>query len=45
MSLPVGRSRGLPIGGQLIAPAFQDERMLAIAGTLERVLQPQVEVS
>ena len=31
LSLPVGRSEGLPIGAQLIAPFFEDERMLAAA--------------
>ena len=31
LSLPVGRSEGLPVGAQLIAPFFEDERMLAAA--------------
>jgi len=35
MSLPIGRSEGLPIGGQLIAAPFQEAKMLAIAATLE----------
>ena len=26
LSLPVGRSEGLPVGAQLIAPFFEDER-------------------
>lgn len=44
MSLPVGRSGGLPIGAQLIAPAFQEERMLQAAAALERVLDATAEV-
>ncbi len=35
MSLPVGRDAGLPIGMQLVAPAFGEARMLAIASALE----------
>jgi aspartyl-tRNA(Asn)/glutamyl-tRNA(Gln) amidotransferase subunit A len=44
MSLPVGRSEGLPIGAQLIAPFFEDERMLAAAAALERVVSAEAEV-
>jgi aspartyl-tRNA(Asn)/glutamyl-tRNA(Gln) amidotransferase subunit A len=44
LSLPVGRDGGLPIGGQLIAPAFEDEAMLSVAMTLERVLAATEEV-
>jgi aspartyl-tRNA(Asn)/glutamyl-tRNA(Gln) amidotransferase subunit A len=44
MSLPVGRDAGLPIGAQLIAPAFEEGRMLAAAGALERVLRADEEV-
>jgi aspartyl-tRNA(Asn)/glutamyl-tRNA(Gln) amidotransferase subunit A len=44
LSLPVGRSEGLPIGAQLIAPFFEDERMLAAAGALERVVPAEAEV-
>jgi aspartyl-tRNA(Asn)/glutamyl-tRNA(Gln) amidotransferase subunit A len=44
LSLPAGRSEGLPIGAQLIGPAFEEERLLAAAGTLERALQPVAEV-
>jgi aspartyl-tRNA(Asn)/glutamyl-tRNA(Gln) amidotransferase subunit A len=44
LSLPIGRSEGLPLGGQLIAPYFEDERMLAVAGTLERHLAAHEEV-
>lgn len=38
MSLPVGRVDGLPIGGQLIAPHFEERQMFAAAYALERVL-------
>ena len=38
MSLPVGlgADTGLPVGVQLIAPAFKDENMLRVAAELER---------
>ena len=44
MSLPAGRSEGLPIGAQLIAPYFEEERLLAAAGALERVVVADAEV-
>ena len=44
VSLPAGRSEGLPIGAQLIAPAFEEEILLAAAGALERVLPAESEV-
>ncbi len=44
LSLPVGRSEGLPVGAQLIAPFFEDERMLAAAAAIERVVNPGAEV-
>jgi aspartyl-tRNA(Asn)/glutamyl-tRNA(Gln) amidotransferase subunit A len=44
LSLPAGRTEGLPIGAQLIAPAFEEERLLAAAGALEQVLDPEREV-
>jgi len=44
LSLPVGRSEGLPIGAQIIAPYFEEERMLAAAGALERVISAEAEV-
>jgi len=44
LSLPVGRDAGLPIGAQLIAPDFEEARMLSVAGALERVLRPTEEV-
>lgn len=44
MSLPAGRSEGLPLGVQLIAPDGQDERMLEAALALEGVLDATAEV-
>jgi Asp-tRNA(Asn)/Glu-tRNA(Gln) amidotransferase A subunit family amidase len=44
MSQPLGRSDGLPVGGQLIAPAFEESRMLATAALLERHLDAAAEV-
>jgi aspartyl-tRNA(Asn)/glutamyl-tRNA(Gln) amidotransferase subunit A len=38
MTLPIGRASGLPIGGQLIAPAFLEDEMLEAAFALERVV-------
>jgi aspartyl-tRNA(Asn)/glutamyl-tRNA(Gln) amidotransferase subunit A len=44
VSVPIGRSDGLPLGGQLIAPYFGDDRMLAAAGALEARLDAVAEV-
>jgi aspartyl-tRNA(Asn)/glutamyl-tRNA(Gln) amidotransferase subunit A len=44
VSLPVGRSEGLPVGAQLIAPYFEDGRLLAAAAAIERALPADVEV-
>jgi aspartyl-tRNA(Asn)/glutamyl-tRNA(Gln) amidotransferase subunit A len=44
LSLPVGLTEGLPVGAQLIAPFFQDERLLAAAGALERAIPASAEV-
>ncbi len=44
LSLPVGRSEGLPVGAQLIAPFLEDERLLAAAGAIERVVSADAEV-
>ncbi len=44
MSLPVGRTGGLPVGGQLIAPHGADGAMLSAAAALEAVLVPTEEV-
>ncbi|HXT15881.1 MAG TPA: Asp-tRNA(Asn)/Glu-tRNA(Gln) amidotransferase subunit GatA [Gemmatimonadaceae bacterium] len=38
MSLPIGRVDGLPVGGQFIAPHFDERQMFAAAYALERVL-------
>jgi aspartyl-tRNA(Asn)/glutamyl-tRNA(Gln) amidotransferase subunit A len=38
MSLPIGRVDGLPVGGQLLAAHFQEDRMFAAAYALERAL-------
>jgi aspartyl-tRNA(Asn)/glutamyl-tRNA(Gln) amidotransferase subunit A len=44
LNLPVGRSEGLPIGAQLVAPYFDEERLLAVAAALERNLDGEAEV-
>jgi aspartyl-tRNA(Asn)/glutamyl-tRNA(Gln) amidotransferase subunit A len=44
MSLPVGRSEGLPIGMQLIAPAFGEARMLSAAAAFEAAIDGRREV-
>jgi aspartyl-tRNA(Asn)/glutamyl-tRNA(Gln) amidotransferase subunit A len=38
MSQPIGRVGGLPVGGQFIAPHFQEREMFAAAYALERAL-------
>jgi aspartyl-tRNA(Asn)/glutamyl-tRNA(Gln) amidotransferase subunit A len=38
MSQPIGRVDGLPVGGQFIAPHFEEERMFAAAFALEQAL-------
>jgi aspartyl-tRNA(Asn)/glutamyl-tRNA(Gln) amidotransferase subunit A len=38
VSIPVGRSGGLPVGAQLIAPPLRDSRMLSAAALLEAAL-------
>jgi aspartyl-tRNA(Asn)/glutamyl-tRNA(Gln) amidotransferase subunit A len=38
MSLPIGRVDGLPVGGQLIAPHFDEREMFVAAYALERAL-------
>ncbi len=42
MSMPVGlgADTGLPVGVQLISPAFKDENMLRVAAKLERIYGP-----
>lgn len=44
MSLPAGRSDGLPVGLQLIAPAFGEAKMLSAAAALERAIDARAEV-
>jgi len=44
LSVPVGRSEGLPVGAQLIAPEFEEDRMLAVAQVLERAQDGAAEV-
>ena len=44
VSVPVGRSEGLPIGAQLIAPLLQDGRMLSAAALLEGAVDAEAEV-
>ena len=43
LSLPIGRVQGLPVGGQLIGPAFLEDEMLEAAFTLERAVEPEAE--
>jgi aspartyl-tRNA(Asn)/glutamyl-tRNA(Gln) amidotransferase subunit A len=38
VSVPIGRVRGLPVGGQVLAPWWREETMLAVAGALEAKL-------
>jgi aspartyl-tRNA(Asn)/glutamyl-tRNA(Gln) amidotransferase subunit A len=38
MSLPIGRVKGLPVGGQLIGQAFLEDEMLEVAYALERTV-------
>ncbi len=44
MSIPAGLSEGLPVGAQLIAPAFGESKMLAVASALEAALDAAGEV-
>ncbi|MFI5235936.1 MAG: Asp-tRNA(Asn)/Glu-tRNA(Gln) amidotransferase subunit GatA [Gemmatimonadales bacterium] len=44
ITIPVGRDQGLPIGGQLIAPMWQEGKMLAAASALELALDAKSEV-
>ena len=43
LSMPIGRSDGLPIGGQLLAPAFEESLMLDAAHVLEDHIEPEEE--
>ena len=44
MSLPIGRVKGLPIGGQLIGKAFLEDEMLEAAYAMERAVPAVDEV-
>jgi aspartyl-tRNA(Asn)/glutamyl-tRNA(Gln) amidotransferase subunit A len=44
LSLPIGRTNGLPLGGQIIARSFGDEAMLSMASALEAHLDATAEV-
>ena len=44
LSLPAGKAAGLPIGAQLVAPHFGEERLLAVARLLESNLDADEEV-
>jgi aspartyl-tRNA(Asn)/glutamyl-tRNA(Gln) amidotransferase subunit A len=44
VSLPVGRSEGLPIGAQLVAPMFGEAAMLGVAAALEAAIDSTGEV-
>jgi len=44
VSVPIGRSEGLPIGGQLIAPFLRDADLLGVADRVERSLDAMSEV-
>lgn len=45
VSLPAGRSRGLPVGVQLIAKHFDEERLLHAARVLESRCDPAAELA
>ena len=38
LSLPIGRVNGLPVGGQILAPHFAEQRMFGVAQALEHSL-------
>ncbi|HSH75242.1 MAG TPA: Asp-tRNA(Asn)/Glu-tRNA(Gln) amidotransferase subunit GatA [Longimicrobiales bacterium] len=42
VSVPIGRISGLPVGGQVLAPWWQEEPMLAVAGALEAAVAGEV---
>ncbi|MFQ6047574.1 MAG: Asp-tRNA(Asn)/Glu-tRNA(Gln) amidotransferase subunit GatA, partial [Gemmatimonadales bacterium] len=45
ISVPVGRFDGLPVGAQLVAAQFEEQRMIDAARLLERALDPSAEVA
>ena len=44
ISVPIGRANGLPIGGQLMAPAFAEHALLNVAQVMERVVDGNDEL-
>ncbi|MFN8651031.1 MAG: Asp-tRNA(Asn)/Glu-tRNA(Gln) amidotransferase subunit GatA [Gemmatimonadales bacterium] len=44
VSIPVGRSGGLPVGAQFVGPMFGESKMLGVCATLEKVLDATREV-
>ena len=44
ISLPIGRVKGLPLGGQLIGQAFLEDEMIEAAYALERVVPATDEI-
>ena len=44
ISTPAGRSEWLPVGMQLLAPAWGEAKMLAAASAFEGVIDPRKEV-
>jgi aspartyl-tRNA(Asn)/glutamyl-tRNA(Gln) amidotransferase subunit A len=39
VSIPIGNLEGLPVGGQLMCPHWEEERLLGIAGRIEDVIE------
>jgi len=44
LSLPIGMSEGLPVGGHLIAPAMGEQTLLAVASAVEAAVPATEEV-
>lgn len=45
LSVPIGRTNGLPIGGQLIGPEFSEARLLSVASLIESRVDGTAEVA
>jgi aspartyl-tRNA(Asn)/glutamyl-tRNA(Gln) amidotransferase subunit A len=45
LSLPVGTADGLPVGGQLVGPAWSEPRLVRIADALERALTAETSAA
>ena len=43
LSVPIGRADGLPLGGQIIAPHFEEAGMIEVARHLERLFDATAE--